>query len=101
MKQKLEYKVDLTKTEGEGEFPCPRCGAKISPDEEPGETYDILDYVEKEDGSVEEIAVTCKKCRSTIHIIGFETLDDSEPDDDPSVQDGHLLGTPKSGLRMQ
>jgi predicted RNA-binding Zn-ribbon protein involved in translation (DUF1610 family) len=36
------YKVDLTKIEGNGDFPCPKCGAIISPDDESEEVYTIV-----------------------------------------------------------
>jgi len=29
----LEYKVDLARLEGSGDFPCPKCGAKLSPED--------------------------------------------------------------------
>jgi predicted RNA-binding Zn-ribbon protein involved in translation (DUF1610 family) len=31
------YTVDLTKIDGDGSFPCPRCGTTISPDDESDE----------------------------------------------------------------
>ncbi len=76
MKQTLEFKIDLTKIEGEGEFTCPRCGQAISPDAEPGETYEIVDYAADGDGSTEEIVIRCERCMSTLHIGGFELLKD-------------------------
>ena len=40
----LEFKrLDLKKIDGEGDFPCPKCGATISPDDVSEETYRILE----------------------------------------------------------
>ena len=35
--------VDLTKIDGDGSFPCPKCGAVISPEDETEEVYKIVD----------------------------------------------------------
>jgi len=64
------YKIDLTKIEGNGDFSCPRCGALISPDDESDEVYTVIDTKMKGD-KLEELAITCKKCGSKIHIVGF------------------------------
>ncbi|HML03047.1 MAG TPA: hypothetical protein VK487_06700 [Candidatus Bathyarchaeia archaeon] len=64
------YKVDLTKIEGNGDFSCPRCGALISPDDESDEVYTIVDTKMKSD-KLEELEITCNKCGSRIHIVGF------------------------------
>jgi len=75
MGQRAVYKVDLTKIEGDGEFPCPLCKALISPDDESGNTYDIVDVKTKEGSSIpEKLIIICKKCRSIIHVEGFEAL---------------------------
>jgi len=64
------YKIDLTQIEGNGDFPCPKCGAMISPDDESEEVYAIVDTRMRGD-TLEELIVTCKKCNSKIHITGF------------------------------
>ena len=74
MGQVSVYWVDLTNIEGDGDFPCPSCGAQISPDDESETTYQIVSIKEKADGSLEELSIVCKKCKSTIHIKGFEML---------------------------
>jgi len=51
---------------GRGDFPCPCCGATISPDDKSGIIYEIVTVETKEDGSTEEIVVTCRKCGSII-----------------------------------
>ena len=69
-----EFHIDLTKIEGEGEFLCSTCGRIISPDDETGTAYDILETKTDEDGSLEKIIVQCKTCGSIAHIKGFEAL---------------------------
>jgi DNA-directed RNA polymerase subunit RPC12/RpoP len=69
-----EFHIDLTKIEGEGEFLCSTCGKIISPDDETGMTYDILETKTDEDGTLENIIIQCKTCGSITHIKGFEAL---------------------------
>lgn len=69
-KRQQIYKIDLTKIEGDGDFPCPRCGVLISPDDETEEVYTIVDTKVKGD-TLEELVITCKKCASKIHVVGF------------------------------
>ena len=78
MKPLSALRVDLTKIEGDGEFPCPSCGAMISPDDESEATYEIVDIATKDDGSLEDLTILCKKCRSTILLEGFGALNDLE-----------------------
>ena len=72
MKQahRLEYVVDLTKIEGVGDFPCPRCGVVISPEDDSESVYSILETKVKGE-SLEELIVLCHKCRSKIRLVGF------------------------------
>jgi DNA-directed RNA polymerase subunit RPC12/RpoP len=65
--------VDLTKIRGKGDFRCPRCGIKISPDDSTEETYAILEPIMKED-SLEKILLQCNKCGSKIYLTGFYGL---------------------------
>jgi len=74
MEQKQAYKVDLTKIDGNGDFPCPRCGNVISPDETTEETYCILEPKVNSHG-LEEVVISCKTCKSYIHITGFSLLE--------------------------
>lgn len=64
------YKIDLTKIDGEGDFPCPQCGALISPDDESEQVYTIVDTKMRGE-TLEELVITCNKCGSKIHITGF------------------------------
>ena len=69
MKTSAVHVIDLTKIEGEGDFPCPSCGAKISPDDETGNTYSILE-TKVNKNSLEQIVILCK-CGSKIRLVGF------------------------------
>ncbi len=70
VKKSVMYTVDLTKIDGDGAFPCPKCGAIISPDDETDEIYQIVDT--KVNGiRLEELVLQCNKCGSTIRLVGF------------------------------
>jgi DNA-directed RNA polymerase subunit RPC12/RpoP len=77
MKQMHAYKIDLTKIEGNGDFACPRCGTKISPDEETEAVYSILGSKVNSSG-LEEVVICCNKCSSRIHLTGFSLLQETE-----------------------
>jgi predicted RNA-binding Zn-ribbon protein involved in translation (DUF1610 family) len=70
VKKSMAYEIDLTKIDGDGAFPCPKCGVVISPDDESEETYHIVDTKVKND-ELAELLVICKKCRTTIKLVGF------------------------------
>jgi predicted RNA-binding Zn-ribbon protein involved in translation (DUF1610 family) len=70
MKKEIGYTVDLTKIDGDGAFPCPKCGAMISPDDETEETYHIVETKVKND-ELAELVLSCKKCGSVIKLVGF------------------------------
>ena len=72
MKQENQqmFTIDLATIEGDGDFPCPRCGVTISPEDETENTYTIVDT--KVNGeALEELTIQCNKCRSKIRLIGF------------------------------
>jgi predicted RNA-binding Zn-ribbon protein involved in translation (DUF1610 family) len=69
-KKSMVYTVDLTKIDGDGAFPCPKCGALISPDDETEETYKIVE-TKVEGDELSELILTCNKCGSTIRLTGF------------------------------
>jgi hypothetical protein len=73
MKQTHAYRVDLTKIDGGGEFPCPRCGVVMSPDDDTEETYLILGS-KADDNGLEEMVIQCNKCSSHVHLTGFSLL---------------------------
>ncbi len=73
-KQLLKSELDLTKIQGNGDFPCPNCGAIISPDDETENVYTILE--EKLNGEfLEELVIQCNKCSNRIRLTGFSFLE--------------------------
>jgi predicted RNA-binding Zn-ribbon protein involved in translation (DUF1610 family) len=70
IKKSMAYEIDLTKIDGDGAFPCPKCGTVISPDDESEETYQIVNTKVKND-ELAELVITCKKCGTTIKLVGF------------------------------
>jgi rubrerythrin len=70
VKKTATYTVDLTKIDGDGAFPCPKCGTLISPDDETEDAYQIVETKVKND-NLEELILTCKKCGTTIKLTGF------------------------------
>ena len=74
MVQTQAFKVDLTEIDGKGDFPCPRCGNVISPNETTEETYSILEPKVNSHG-LEEVVLCCRKCKSVIHLTGFSLLE--------------------------
>ncbi len=69
----LEYKVDLAKIEGTGDFPCPKCGANMSPEDETEDGYSIKEIKTRRD-ILEELVIQYNKCKSLIHLAGFGLL---------------------------
>jgi predicted RNA-binding Zn-ribbon protein involved in translation (DUF1610 family) len=70
VKKSMPYTIDLTKIDGDGAFPCPKCGSIISPDDESEEVYQIVETKVKND-ELAELMLTCNKCKSTIKLVGF------------------------------
>jgi len=70
VKKSMAYTVDLTKIDGDGAFPCPKCGTIISPDDESEENYQIVDTKVRND-ELAELIVMCKRCGITIKLVGF------------------------------
>lgn len=64
------YTVDLLETDGDGAFPCPKCGTTISPDDSTDETYHIIETKVKND-NLTELILVCNKCGSKIRLVGF------------------------------
>jgi len=76
IKKAINYTIDLTKIDGDGAFPCPKCGIIISPDDETEEIYQIVETKVKND-ELAELLLTCNKCGSTIKLEGFLTQPES------------------------
>jgi transcription initiation factor IIE alpha subunit len=70
----LEYKIDLARIEGSGDFPCPKCGAKLSPEDQTETMYSIKEIKTRRD-RLEELIIQCNRCESLIHLAGFKLLD--------------------------
>ena len=70
-RKKVSYTIDLTEIEGDGAFPCPKCGTVISPEDETEEVYKIVDTKVIND-ELAELVIMCSKCRSEIKLTGFQ-----------------------------
>ncbi|MCK4439908.1 hypothetical protein KAU85_02880 [Candidatus Bathyarchaeota archaeon] len=64
------HMVDLTKIDGDGAFPCPKCGAMISPDDETEEVYTLVETKVRND-ELAELVLVCNQCQSKIRLTGF------------------------------
>ena len=73
MKQIQSHVLDLTEMDWNGEFLCPECGNKISPDDCAEEGYSILEIKVKTQ-SLDEVISQCNKCATTIHLTGFSLV---------------------------
>ena len=73
-KQVLVTELDLTKIDGNGDFPCPKCGVIISPEDETEDVYIILEETVRND-ALEEMLIQCNKCGSQIRLTGFSILE--------------------------
>jgi hypothetical protein len=69
MKRSLVHEIDLNRIEGDGAFPCPKCGAVISPADESQSIYSIVETKLK-GKTLEKLIIHCK-CGSEIHLVGF------------------------------
>jgi len=74
VKQVSAFRINLNDIEGSGDFPCPSCGAIISPDDDSEKTYKIIDIETCKDGSLKRLTLLCNKCHATIILEGFEAL---------------------------
>jgi len=70
-KKYVPYTIDLTQIDGDGSFPCPKCGTVISPEDESEEVYKIVDTKVINDELV-ELVIMCSECSSNIKLTGFQ-----------------------------
>ena len=63
--------IDLAQIEGDGSFPCPKCGTIISPEDETEEVYQIVNTKVINDELV-EIVISCGTCGTRIQLTGFQ-----------------------------
>ncbi len=71
VRKNAQYTIDLAQTEGEGSFPCPKCGAMISPDDDSEETYKIVD-TKMLNGELVGLVMSCCSCGTVIKLTGFQ-----------------------------
>jgi hypothetical protein len=71
-----EQSINLTNLNGDGSFPCPKCGMSISPDDESEDNYQILDTKLVND-ELSELVIACGKCGCNIRITGFQQIFDA------------------------
>jgi DNA-directed RNA polymerase subunit RPC12/RpoP len=74
VKQVLVRKINLVELEGKGDFLCPCCGAKISPDDETQEVYSILEPKVR-NNVLEDLLIQCNNCSNKILLTGFSVLE--------------------------
>ena len=70
-KKNSQFTINLVAIDGDGAFPCPKCGLQISPDDESESNYRIIDTRVVND-ELSELIISCGKCGSTIRITGFQ-----------------------------
>jgi predicted RNA-binding Zn-ribbon protein involved in translation (DUF1610 family) len=73
-KQAMVNELDLTKIDGNGDFPCPKCGVIISPEDETEDVYTIVEETVRND-ALEEMLIQCNKCGNQIRLTGFSVLE--------------------------
>jgi len=73
VKQMHAYKIDLSRIEGNGDFSCPRCGTKISQNDDDEKACSILELKVNSHG-LEELMVRCNKCSSYLYLTGVPFL---------------------------
>lgn len=64
------FKIDITQIDGDGDFPCPKCGVTISPEDETETVFKIVNTKVKKQ-KLEELGVICNRCGSKIRLVGF------------------------------
>jgi predicted RNA-binding Zn-ribbon protein involved in translation (DUF1610 family) len=70
------YTINLAIIEGDGSFPCPKCGMVISPEDESEENYRIVDTKVVND-KLAELVIVCGKCGSAMKLAGFQQVFDA------------------------
>ena len=73
-KQVMVSELDLTKIDGNGDFPCPKCGVNISPEDETEDVYTIVEETVRND-ALEEMLIQCNRCGNQIRLTGFSVLE--------------------------
>jgi len=68
------HTINLIELEGKGDFLCPCCGTKISPNDETEEDYSILEPKVR-NNTLESLLIRCNKCSNKILLTGFSVLE--------------------------
>jgi hypothetical protein len=74
MKQIMVHKIDLLELDGKGDFLCPCCGIRISPDDETEEVYSILDP-QVRNNTLACLIIRCNHCSNKILLTGFSVFE--------------------------
>ena len=74
----MRYTIDLTQVDGDGSFPCPKCGTVISPEDETEELYKIVETKVNKDDLI-ELIVECRTCQSIVKLTGFQQIVEDIP----------------------
>jgi DNA-directed RNA polymerase subunit RPC12/RpoP len=68
------HEINLIELNGEGDFLCPFCGTKISPDDETEEVYSVLEPKVR-NNMLEDLLIRCNACSNKILLTGFSALE--------------------------
>lgn len=74
LKQILVHQIDLMAIEGNGDFQCPHCGTKISPNDETENVYSILEPKVR-NNILESLLIRCNACSNKLLLTGFSALE--------------------------
>lgn len=70
-KKGMAQTINLAQIDGDGSFPCPKCGTIISPEDETEKVYKIVDTKIINDELV-ELVIVCENCRTQVKLVGFQ-----------------------------
>jgi len=68
---KPHYVKDVSKLEGSGIFPCPKCGVEINPRDFSEEIYKVRNPQTTKYDELKKLTAECLKCGAQIDINGF------------------------------
>ncbi|MCW4024829.1 MAG: hypothetical protein NWF01_07335 [Candidatus Bathyarchaeota archaeon] len=88
------YKIDMSQTAKDGAFQCPNCKTIISPDDTSEKVYTIYS-IALTDNNLQEMVLHCKKCLSTIHLVGFREIRPSKKHPNSKRQGNPHLNPPQ------
>jgi hypothetical protein len=71
MEKTVQHSIDLTKIDGNGAFPCPKCAVVISPEDETEEVYKIVD-TKISNNQLVELTIMCNNCKIKMKLTGFQ-----------------------------